>query len=573
MQALMTHSQPLLPARRGRRRLGGRGQDRLRADPADRRRRLPSTSIAVNPKAQGALRRAGLRAGRRRSARRLTWPSIASPAATVPGVLEECGQAGHPGSRRDHLVRLLRDGQPGRRGRDQAHRAPVRHPRRRAELRRDRQHASQAVRVDGDAPAGGRGGLHLAERRAGRGGALVGRRAGAGLQQVRQLRQPRRPGRDRPAALPGARTRRRGSSRCTSRASATAGGSWTRCGRSRACKPLVVIKSGRSRVRASARRCRTPARWPAPMRSTTPRCGRAARSGWTGRRGDVRPVQGLRELPPVKGRRRRHRHQLRRAGRAGGRPGRRRSGWRSRSRARGLRERLAERLPAHCALKNPIDLTVEGTEAGYRETLRPLLEEYDAALALDVSTPFLDSVALARGVCDAAERSGQADRRQLHGGAHRRRRDRLPGRSGASPNFATGERAVAVLARMAAVRSLPLSQPAGPGPSVPGRSREDCLSGGGRMLEPEAMALAARERHPDARVPVGGHRREACLNGCREIGYPVVDEGRLARHPAQVGVRRRRAERARRRRRRRRLRGDRSTPRTARTFAASSSIR
>ena len=36
-----------------------------------------------------------------------------------------------------------------------------------------------------------------------------------------------------------------------------------------------------------------------------------------------------------------------------------------------------------------------------------MLEEYDAALALDVSTPYLDSVALARGVCDAAEQAGK----------------------------------------------------------------------------------------------------------------------------------------------------------------------
>ena len=34
-----------------------------------------------------------------------------------------------------------------------------------------------------------------------------------------------------------------------------------------------------------------------------------------------------------------------------------------------MRAKLAAFLPPHAALKNPIDLTVEGTERGYRETL------------------------------------------------------------------------------------------------------------------------------------------------------------------------------------------------------------
>jgi acyl-CoA synthetase (NDP forming) len=68
-----------------------------------------------------------------------------------------------------------------------------------------------------------------------------------------------------------------------------------------------------------------------------------------------------------------------------------------------LNDKLSEFLPAHCALKNPIDLTVEGTEDGYRKTLLAVLQEYDAALALNVATPYLDSVPLARGTCDAAK--------------------------------------------------------------------------------------------------------------------------------------------------------------------------
>ena len=40
-----------------------------------------------------------------------------------------------------------------------------------------------------------------------------------------------------------------------------------------------------------------------------------------------------------------------------------------------IRAKLASFLPPHAALKNPIDLTVEGTERGYREALMALLAQ------------------------------------------------------------------------------------------------------------------------------------------------------------------------------------------------------
>jgi len=181
-----------------------------------------------------------------------------------------------------------------------------------------------------------------------------------------------------------------------------------------------------------------------------------------------------------------------------------------------MKEKLSEFLPAQCALKNPIDLTVEGTEDGYRKTLLAVLQEYDAALALNIATPYLDSVPLARGICDAAEQSGKPVvasflPRQIvaQGIAYLRERD--------MPNFATGERAVAALAHMADYearradsRSLP---------EIPRKQRP--LPGDGQMLEPEAMAWL-RENG----IPVPEFRfvatQEGAVQGCGEIGYPVV---------------------------------------------------
>ena len=180
------------------------------------------------------------------------------------------------------------------------------------------------------------------------------------------------------------------------------------------------------------------------------------------------------------------------------------------------REKLAEFLPPHCAFKNPIDLTVEGNEDGYRKTLLTLLEEYDAALALNIAPPYLDSVPLARGVCDAARESGKPVIASF-----------LPARVVESaidylhengvPNLATGERAVAALNLMARFQKLQANRlPPAAHDAVRGE-----LPGQGQMLEHEAMAWLR-----DNGIPVPEFRFAATADeaaaGAVEIGYPVV---------------------------------------------------
>ena len=186
-----------------------------------------------------------------------------------------------------------------------------------------------------------------------------------------------------------------------------------------------------------------------------------------------------------------------------------------------LKERLAEFLPPHCAFKNPIDLTVEGSEAGYRETLRAVLQEYDAALALNIATPYLDSVALARGVGDAARQSEKPVMAAF-----------LPRAIVASslpvldewgvPNFATGERAIAALARMVAWREHRESQestgvldvrPAGMDAPVPAPPTV--------TLEPGAMAWLQENGIAVPPFRFVGTEAEAVESG-RELGYPLV---------------------------------------------------
>lgn len=279
-------------------------------------------------------------------------------------------------------------------------------------------------------------------------------------------------------------------------------------------KPLVVIKSGRSQSGQRATLSHTgsmagsDAVYDAALRS----CG-AIRVSSVEEMFDL--CKGFVKLPPVKGRR------VAIVTNSGG-PGvlaadrAEEIGLEISEPGSRLRERLRRFLPAHCALRNPIDLTVEGTEAGYRETLLAALEEYDAALALDVSTPYMDTVALARGVCDAAQQAGKpvavsfmAGRIVADAIAYLEERGH--------PNYVTGERAVAVLARMADYEAYKSSNRTWP--EVP--CREKKLPGGGRMLEPEAMAWLKENGIPTPEFRFAANV-EQTLQGCRDIGYPVV---------------------------------------------------
>ncbi len=192
-------------------------------------------------------------------------------------------------------------------------------------------------------------------------------------------------------------------------------------------KPLVVIKSGRSQSgqRATLSHTGSMAGSDAVYDTALRSCG-AIRVSTVEEMFDL--CKGFVSLPPIKGRR------VAIVTNSGG-PGvlaadrAEEVGLEISEPSPRLRERLRQFLPAHCALRNPIDLTVEGTEKGYRETLLAMLEEYDAALALDVSTPYMDTVALARRGVRCRSRSGQTGRRQLHGRPDRRGRDRLPERT------------------------------------------------------------------------------------------------------------------------------------------------
>ncbi|MCK5199356.1 MAG: acetate--CoA ligase family protein, partial [Spirochaetales bacterium] len=115
-----------------------------------------------------------------------------------------------------------------------------------------------------------------------------------------------------------------------------------------------------------------------------------------------------------------------------------------------LKSSLKDFLLPNASLNNPIDLTVEGTDKDYTLAIsRGLDTEYDAAIAINVGTPFLDSLGLAEGIIQGA--SLVPDKPVIpifmSGKVVKNGADLLS--ASGMPPLPTGERAAAVLSAMA----------------------------------------------------------------------------------------------------------------------------
>ncbi len=184
-------------------------------------------------------------------------------------------------------------------------------------------------------------------------------------------------------------------------------------------------------------------------------------------------------------------------------------------------------LPPFCGFKNPVDLTVEGTEEGYRKTLVTLLEAYDAAIAMNICPPYLDASSHAKGVADAFDIMGKPVLANF-----------LPNQVVADsvkylkergiPNFPSGERAIETLARLSDYhkRKRIIKEHGGFSEvwqklqsKIAGQTSK--LPGGERILEPEAMGWLR-----DLGIPVPEFRfasdEAQAIDDCESIGFPCV---------------------------------------------------
>jgi acetate---CoA ligase (ADP-forming) len=183
-----------------------------------------------------------------------------------------------------------------------------------------------------------------------------------------------------------------------------------------------------------------------------------------------------------------------------------------------LKSRLRAFLPGHCSLKNPIDLTVEGTEAGYRDTLKHVLDDYDAAVVINVGTSYLDNLALARGVVDGAKAGGKPVLASFLP------EQLMPESTGYLKQagialFPSGEQAVSVLAKIARYQGSRGRRRENKTIVQEGNTRP--LPCGGKMLESEAMDWLKENGIPVPEFCVANNAEEAVM-GCERVGYPSV---------------------------------------------------
>jgi acetyltransferase len=183
-----------------------------------------------------------------------------------------------------------------------------------------------------------------------------------------------------------------------------------------------------------------------------------------------------------------------------------------------LRKQLQTFLPPNCGLNNPVDLTVEGTEFGYYKTLALMLKTYDAALAINVSTPYLDSIALARGIISASEEAHKPVATSFMAGevvSKSIQHLKLHG----IPNYATGERATAVISHMANYENNKLHSRL---PIEPISTKENLPElKAQQVLEPEAMRWLKKNGIPVPDSVLATSVDEA-VKGAEAIGFPVV---------------------------------------------------
>jgi acyl-CoA synthetase (NDP forming) len=201
-----------------------------------------------------------------------------------------------------------------------------------------------------------------------------------------------------------------------------------------------------------------------------------------------------------------------------------------------IRTRLTSFLPPHAALRNPIDLTVEGTERGYREALLALLAQdevkaevktdlnlslgFDAVVAINIAPPYLDSIPIARGICDAAAATGNPVVTSFLPEAVTTDAVAYLHAHGVL-NFPTPERAVAAVARMAGYSESAnqrINDPANQRSSKSIAIRSFTRS---PLLEPDAMTWLCENgiATPPFRFAAGADQAVAA---CAEIGFPVV---------------------------------------------------
>ena len=170
-------------------------------------------------------------------------------------------------------------------------------------------------------------------------------------------------------------------------------------------KPVVIVKSGRTNTGQRAALSHT-----GSMAGTDAVCDAALRQCGAHRVGTLEELfdvcKGFATLPRMSGRR------LSIVTNSGG-PGvmtvdkAETSGLLIEETSDEVKGKLREFLPSFAGLRNPIDLTVEGTGEHYGKAAATALSENDSSVILYIGTPYLKAMPIAEGIVSAARKTGK----------------------------------------------------------------------------------------------------------------------------------------------------------------------
>lgn len=186
-----------------------------------------------------------------------------------------------------------------------------------------------------------------------------------------------------------------------------------------------------------------------------------------------------------------------------------------------LKEELATFLPVFAGMKNPIDLTVEGTGEQYELAIKAALKEMDAALVIYVGTPYLKSMPCAEGIVKACRESGKPVAAMMQVGTDIEESIKYL-RENNVPCYELGENAMAVFSKMAEYYERNKCR------DTSGSCFYEVKQCGSlfaadkdRLLEPEAMTIL-QENH----IPVPPHAfvatKKEAMSSAKKIGFPLV---------------------------------------------------
>ena len=183
-----------------------------------------------------------------------------------------------------------------------------------------------------------------------------------------------------------------------------------------------------------------------------------------------------------------------------------------------IKRELSEFLPSFASVRNPVDLTVQGTDENYQKAIEIMLQEYDAVIPIFFGPPHIDTLPIAEGFARAFRNTNKPVVCAMETGLNVGKSIQFLSENGL-PNFSSTERAIKVVYYMEAYHAYreKLKHQISP-IIIPSISLEKISA---PVLEPQAIEILCKN---GIKVPV--HRfvtqRENLVLSCNEIGYPLV---------------------------------------------------